>query len=350
MRLSKHAARAGVVLASLLSPAAACRAQGEIRMGFLSQEIAPFCVNTGAVHEAEMSPFSPESGGVKLKKILVTVSQAPVMVSNGDLDVAECAGPSGLAQAWSKGGKNAVVVFVGSAKPAYVLIGGKGIKSLADLRGKVVGSPGPQSTATEASSLILRHGAGLTQDRDYKLVSAGTGGARAAAMAAGKIDAVPVYPPFSYRMIDDGFNLVGDQADHVPKYASGTIVANRAWATKNPDLLVALLKTFLRTGEWLRDPGKKEEVIARLAKTVTEGPEPMGADHARRFYKDVIEAGRVAFDGYADEATFQSNLDIMVERGVIAKEDAPPVREIVDYTWLNRARRELGLPEMPPIK
>ena len=337
-------------LLALAASTAACRAEPEIRMGLLSQEIAAFCVNTGGVHESDFTPFKPESAGLVLRKIQITVSQAPVMVSNGDLDIAECAGPSGVTQAWSKGGKNAIIVFVGSAKPSYLLVGGKSFASLADLKGKVIGSPGPQSTATEASSLILRRGANLIQERDYRLVSAGTGGARAAAMAAGKIDAIPTYPPFSYRMIDEGFKLLGDEADYVPKYVAGTIIANRAWAAKNADVLVALLKTFALSDKWLRDPAKKEEVIASLAKKVTEGPEAMGIDHARLFYKDVIEAGRVALNGYADKEAFQSNFDIMVERGVIAKEEVPEVRDIVDFSYLNRALRELGMAEVPEIK
>jgi ABC-type nitrate/sulfonate/bicarbonate transport system substrate-binding protein len=339
---------AGLAAAALCATAA--RAQTEIRMGFLSQDIAPFCVNTGTVHEEGLSPFKPEGPLVKLRKIQITVSQAPVMVSNGDLDTAECAGPSGLAQAWSKGGKNAVVVFVGSAKPAYVLIGGKNATTLADLKGKVVGSPGPQSTATEASTLILGRGAHLVAEKDYKLVSAGTGSARTAALMAGKIDAVPSFPPFSYRMVDDGFHVIGDEADYVPKYVSGAIIVNRAWAAKNADALVALLKTFLQTGEWMRDPSKKEAVIAAMAKTITEGGRMMGLEHARLFYRDVVEGGRIALDGYADAEAFQSNFDIMVERGAIARAALPKPADIVDFSYLNRARRELGLAEVPAFK
>ncbi len=339
---------AGGALA-LLS-AVSARAATEIRMGFLSQEIGAFCVNTGGVHEADLTPFPPESAAVALKRIQITVSQAPVMVSNGDLDLAECAGPSGLAQAWSKGGRNAVVVFVGSAKPSYVLMGGKNIKKLSDLKGKVVGSPGPQSTATESSALILRGGAGLASDIDYKVVSAGTGGARAAALAAGKIDAIPTYPPFSYRMEEEGFNMLGDEADYVPKYVAGTIIANKAWAAKNADALVALLKSFVQADAWMRDPANKQAVIASFAKNIVEGPAPMGPAHAERFYRDIVEGGRLALNGYADEEAFKTNFRVMVERGSIAAADLPPLRDVVDYTYLNRALRELGKPEVPMIQ
>jgi ABC-type nitrate/sulfonate/bicarbonate transport system substrate-binding protein len=325
-------------------------AQTEVRVGMLSSEIATFCVNTGGLHQAAFSPYPPEASGLAFHKIHINVSQAPVTVSGGDLDMAECEGPSGLVQAWTKGARNAVVVFVGSVKPNYVLVGGKSIKSLKDLKGKAIGSPGPQSTATEASTMILKRGAGLVLDRDYKLVSAGTGGARAAALAAGKIDAIPTYPPVSYKMISDGFHLLGDEADYVPLYVSGAMVVNKTWAAKNGDALVALLKTFIQTGTWLRDPARKQEVIASIAKHIFEGPKPMGMEHARQYYKDVIEMQRVAFNGYAPPEAYMSNLEIMTERGMLAKKDYPPLRDIVDYSYLNRALKELGMPPVPEIK
>ncbi len=328
----------------------AARAQTEVRLGVLSPEITAFCLSPGGLLEPAFSPFPAEVPGVKFRKIQVSISQAPVVTSSGDIDMAECAGPDGLIQAWRKGAKNAVMVFVATPKPAYVLIGGKNIKSMRDLEGKTVGSPGPQSTAGQTAITILQRGAGLAEGKDYKIVSTGAGSARDAALAAGKIDAIPSFAPLSYKLVDEGLNQIGDLADYVKYHVTGTILVNKTWAEKNSDALVAILKSFVQTGRWLRDPANKDAVLASLASRVMEGPAPMGAEHAKRFYHDIIEQGRISVDGYAPPEAFMSNLEIMTERGAIKKEEYPSLRELVDYSYLNRALQELGSPPVPAIR
>jgi ABC-type nitrate/sulfonate/bicarbonate transport system substrate-binding protein len=322
------------------------RADTTIRLGMLSPEIPPFCLNTGGLHDPTLSPYSPQVPGVSFTKVQISVSQAPVAVSGGDLDMAECAGASSIIQAWMKGAKNVVLVYVGSAKPSYVLIARKGINSLTEMKGKSIASPGPQSTATEASMTIMSRGGHFTVGTDYKLVSTGTGGARAAALSVGKIDAVPSFPPFSYKLIDEGFRQVAQQSDWAPEYVAGSLLVNRQWAARNSDTLVAILKTFIQTGNWLKDPKNKDAVIQAFATKVKEGASPMGPDHAKRFYADVVEGKRVAFEGYAPPSAFQSNEEIMAERSG-SKEQYPPLHEVVDYSYLNRALKELGMAPVP---
>jgi hypothetical protein len=43
----------------------------------------------------------------------------------------------------------------------------------------------------------------------------------------------------------------------------------------------------------------------------------------------------------------RANLDILKERGYITDAQIPPLGQVVDFSYLNEARRELGLPPAP---
>jgi len=333
-------------LACCLSAAFAGRAAADvrvIRMAFPEPEFAPLCVPSWYARVGG-APTSFKQVNIAVTPIQLAVPQTPVAVHTGDVEVGDCAGLSVIVQAWNKGATDLVIVYAGAVKPLYVLIGSKKITRLDDLKGGKLGAPSPQSTAGEAIAEILKRGAGLLPGRDYTFVSAGTASARAAGLTVGTIDATSSLAPLSYKLVDDGLTLVADEMTYVPQYVSGLLFTTRGWAQKNRDTLVALIKTVVATGEWLGNPANKDAVLSLLAKTEYRARTPMGDAYARRFYADFIEAKRIAFGGYADEAAFRANLDIMADQGYLKKATFPPLDQMVDYGYLNQARRELGLP------
>jgi ABC-type nitrate/sulfonate/bicarbonate transport system substrate-binding protein len=332
---------AGCLVATLATSAAA--EQRVVRMAFPQPEFAPLCVPTWYARVGG-APTSFKDVNISITAIQLAVPQTPVAVHTGDVDVGDCAGLSVIAQAWGKGATDLVIVYAGAVKALYVLIGSKKIAKLADLKGGKLGVPSVQSTAGEAVSEVLKRGAGLLPGRDYTFVSTGTAVARAASLAVGSIDGTSSLAPLSYKLIDDGFPLVADEMNYVPKYVSGILFTTRSWAQKNRDTLVALLKNAVQIGEWLGNPANKDAVLGVLAKTEYLAHTPLGDSYARRFYADMIDAKRIAFGGYADEDTFQANLDIMADQGYLNRATFPPLDKLVDYSYLNEARRELGLP------
>jgi ABC-type nitrate/sulfonate/bicarbonate transport system substrate-binding protein len=147
-------------------------------------------------------------------------------------------------------------------------------------------------------------------------------------------------------LIDTGYPVLGTEKQYGSNYVQGTLVVNRAWAQSHRDVLVAMLKTMLQTGRWLRDPSKKNEVIAKLA-DVTMDNAKLGPDYARRIYADTIAVdGGVNESVAADRALFQGTVSLMVERGLLPKAEYP-LDKMVDYSFLNEARRQL---RMPPVR
>jgi ABC-type nitrate/sulfonate/bicarbonate transport system substrate-binding protein len=339
---SLFAAAVVIAICPLNASLVAAAEKTEVRMSILTPDITSFCLTSSIARHKDAGKFSFENDNIDLRQIKVSVSQNPIVVNNGDVDIGECAGVSVLTHAWNKGAKNVVAVAVGATKPAYTIIGNKNIKNMSDLRGAKIGIPGVQSTAAEAVEMSLKRGANLLPKRDYTFIAAGGGSARVAALMAGKIEAIPTFPPFNYRLIDEGYNEVADEMDYVPKYVSGMIIVNRPWAEKNGKVLVDMLKRMIMAGDWLKDPANKDEVIAWLAKGFRVAGKPMGKKYATRYYNDVVGKGRVSYDGYADAETLMANLDILSERGYLKKDEYPPLGTLVDYRWLNQALQEMG--------
>jgi hypothetical protein len=104
---------------------------------------------------------------------------------------------------------------------------------------------------------------------------------------------------------------------------------------------------MLQLGHWLKQPANKDAAIAKMAANVTEGTNTIGPDYARRLYTDTVAVNGGVVDGaFADRKMFASTLDLLAERGLITKADYPPLDQIVDYRYLNEARRQLGMPDV----
>jgi ABC-type nitrate/sulfonate/bicarbonate transport system substrate-binding protein len=315
-----------------------------IRIASVTQEVEAWCLSTGFMYAPAFLPGALKAPA-DFETVLLSPPQAVIAVNAGDVAMDECTSLGSVTQAWKQGAHNVVIVAVTGIEPVYSLIGAKGLKRLDELKGKTLGANGMATTATQAVIAILQKGANLMPERDYTFVSAATGSARVAALISGKIDGISSYPPYSYKLADDGYPILAGERQFVPNYVQGVLAVNRDWASKNRPVLVATLKTMLQAGKWLKDPKKKDEIIAKLADNMTMAGAKVGTDYARRIYSDVIAVNGGVVDGlYGDRALFTSTLDLLAERGLIAKSDYPPLDKAVDYSYLNAARRELGMP------
>lgn len=310
-----------------------------------TDSITAFCMTTSILRHEKFPQIRNELG-LKFEDVALQISQTPIAVSSGDLYVGECSGVSTVTNAWNKGAKNISIVAVGANAPVYQLVAQSSIKELKDLKGKNIGTPGMQSASTEAVEMILLRGADMRQPKDYSLVQTGSGSARVAALQAGKVDAIPTFAPNTYELADKGFTILADERDFVPQYVSGVHIINEEWAAKNRDAVVQFLKGIIKVGQWLENPANKDEVIKWIGANYKSGGKPIGPDYAKKLYDDLIVKKRLSFNGYAPEESVRANLDILKIRGFIKDEEIPPLGEIFDFSYLNQALKELGLPEV----
>jgi len=344
--MNVRAVAAALALAAITGSSAGAADRPSIKIASVTNELGAWCLEDGFMYQPTfVAPGS--SSPADFQPVLLSTSQAVIATDTGELPLDECMGLGTLVQAYNKGAHHVAIVAVTGIEPSYWLLGSKNVKKLADLKGRNLASNGPQTTATQAVIAILQRGAHLAPDKDYTFVAAGNAGARAAALAAGKIDGISAAQPYVYNLIDEGYPVLATERQFVPDYVLGTLAVNKDWAEKNRPLLVAILKTMLQLGHWLVVPANKDAVIAKLADDMTEGTNKIGMEYARRMYTDTVSVkGGVVDGGFADRKLFTSTLDLLAQRGLLTKSDYPPLDQIVDYRYLNEARRQLGMPEV----
>jgi len=140
------------------------------------------------------------------------------------------------------------------------------IKSAADLKGKNVGISAFGSETDIAISLALKK---LGLDRkDVTILQIGGSSQRFAALAAGRIDAVPLLEPTITMAKEKGFNPILDLAAQKTPWIFDSVVVTRIYMQQNGETLTRFVRAYL-AGAYLAlsDEKKAKEEIAKRFKT-----------------------------------------------------------------------------------
>jgi NitT/TauT family transport system substrate-binding protein len=155
--------------------------------------------------------------------------------------------------------QNAPLRIISGIQPYmdYTLIGGRGINTVNDLKGKVVGVTGPGGVAEFASVEGLAK-KGMVRDRDYKILyGVGNSPARANALESGKIQA----SPFSYlerlTLESKGFSILFDIGEVIPGFPFVVIVSSTQKIERDPEDIVALLRAINKGLDFLKNNREK---------------------------------------------------------------------------------------------
>jgi len=148
--------------------------------------------------------------------------------------------------------------------PPYSVYGKPGLKSLKDLKGKIISIGGVKDiTRIYLERMMVPNG---LKPADYDLVFAGTAAARFAALASGAVDATILVPPFSFKAEGSGFSSLGALSDYVTDMPFTGYSANTAWAKSHKPALVAFLKGVAKGVDYFNDPANRTEAIDILVK------------------------------------------------------------------------------------
>ena len=181
----------------------------------------------------------------------------------GSLDVALSVGITDPIRAIDKGAPLALIRIVGKAAP-YVLIGKPGLKSIADLKGKII-SVGADNDITTRYFERMVAANGLKKG-DYDTVPAGVAAARFAALKANVVDAAIVLPPLNFQAAAAGFVTLGYAADYVKDMPFTGMAVHRRWAAANMSAAKRVLAATDKSIAWLADPSHRAEAIELLVK------------------------------------------------------------------------------------
>ena len=156
--------------------------------------------------------------------------------------------------------------------PPYALVGQAGIKTLEELKGKVISVGGAKDiTRIYVERMLAPNG---VKPGEFDMVFAGATSARASALLAGAVDAAILLPPFNFQAEAQGFTNLGLTVDYAPELPFSGTVVNKAWAARNQALAAAdCCGRTPRASPGSRTSKNRDEAIAILVEASSLKPD-----------------------------------------------------------------------------
>jgi NitT/TauT family transport system substrate-binding protein len=201
---------------------------------------------------------------VKPDLVYIQSSAAVIQqLSAGSLDMSMSTGIVDPIRAIDQGAAIALTRFEVQVPP-YALLAKSSIKSLQDLKGKIVSVGGPKDITRLYVDRMLAPQGLKTGDYDYHYAGATT--ARAQALLSGAVDAAILLPPSNFQIQNQGYNDLGLAMQYAPELAFSGTVVNKAWAARSADVLKRVLAAQSKSTEYLYDSKNRTEVVNILVK------------------------------------------------------------------------------------
>jgi ABC-type nitrate/sulfonate/bicarbonate transport system substrate-binding protein len=192
-------------------------------------------------------------------------------LASGELDLADYGVDNAIAMV-ENAGVDVILVAATDFTPTELMVQPE-IKSLADLRGKIVLVDAPNTQNALALKKILST-VGLKAGIDYQMKEIGGTSARVAAMLKQKeFAATMASGQTAAQARQDGLVSLATTANIFGPMLRYGVFARRQWARENSDLLVRYLAAHIEAQRWIMNPANKERVIdivARQAKLPRE--------------------------------------------------------------------------------
>ena len=153
--------------------------------------------------------------------------------------------------------------FMGVDTGFLSLVASPGIKTIQDLRGKIVSVDAMTTGYAFVLYEILRRN-GLERNTDYELVSAGGMVQRWNGLREGRHHATLLSAPYNLIASNAGFSRLVRATDVIGPYQGNVAATRRSWAANNADKIVGYIRGFRESGAWLYDPANRTEAVEIL--------------------------------------------------------------------------------------
>jgi NitT/TauT family transport system substrate-binding protein len=204
-----------------------------------------------------------EAEGVKIDLLYVQSSAQMVQqLTAGSAGISISTGLVDPMRAIAMGAPIAVVRIEVQAPP-YALLAKPAIKSMRELKGKVISLGGAKDiTRIYVERMLEPNG---VKPGEFDMVFAGATVARASALLAGAVDAAILLPPFNFQTEAAGFSNLGLTVDYLPDLPFSGITVNVRWANEHKALLQRILAAHTRSVAWFEDGHNRNEAVRILA-------------------------------------------------------------------------------------
>lgn len=298
-------------------------ASKKVRMGIQSTNIGflPF-------HVAYHKGFYREQG-IDLETIFMSTQAVNAAFVRGDIDYS--AAVNGIIQTIVRGAP-AKILACAVDRPLQSFISKKEIRSARELKGKKIGGSTPGGTASLMADLALKH-FGLEPGRDVVVVP--LRGNRVAALETGAVDAALLGVPENIIAVDKGYNellFLGDIVNF-PQNGFGASVKK---IQNSPEEVYGMVRATLHGLLFSLDDRNRDEVINIILKQWQLTDKRLAAEMLRQLNRGVTR------DMSAKSEGMQLMIDLVREDSKVSQPFT--VAQVVDYSFLEKARRDLNVP------
>ena len=294
----------------------------KVRMGIQSTNIGflPF-------HVAYHKGFYREQG-IDLETIFMSTQAVNAAFLRGDLDYS--AAVNGIIQTTIRGAALKVLMCV-VARPLQSFVARKELREPRDLKGKRIAGSTAGGTATVMADLALRH-FGLEPGRDVAVVP--MAGNRLTALESGAVDASLLGVPENIIALEKGYNEILFMGDIVnfPQNGFGASVKK---IQESPDEVYGMVRATLRGLVFSLDLRNREQVLDIIMKQWKLTDRRLAGEMLRYLGRGVTRDASVTPEG----------IQLIID---LARKDARvsqpfTVAQVVDFSFLEKARRDLNL-------
>ena len=311
---------------ALVNPSAVQAQSGlkKVRMGSSSTNVSFLAIYT-ALHRGF---FKDE--GIDLEIVFMPANLASAAVLNGDLDYNGAV--TGTIGAAVRGQPMKVLLFT-VAKPLLFLMSKKDIKDIKQLKGKKIAGSSPGGSATLLANQALKQ-IGLEPGKDVSVLQmSGNAASRYAVLESGIVDASLLSVPENIIAQEKGYHellFLGDVVEF-PQNGFGT---SEKRIRENPDEVYRMVRATLRGLQFVWDKNNQEAVTNILMKQWKVNDRKMATEMARQVNRVLTK------DAYVKPESVQVLIDLARDSAKVTKPVS--VADVVHYTFLDKARKELG--------
>lgn len=251
------------------------------------------------------------------------------LITRGEIDFAD-GDPSAYIPGISNGVPAKLVGNMWRYSGCYWLIAKDGIDSIADLKGKTVGTAAAAG-GMKLSVLKMLESEGLGED-DVELVANGIYQGAYASFTSGEVDATIIHNPYAALAEGTG-HILGRAWDYIPDYYTGTLIASDRIINEEPEKLQRVITAYYKVHEEVKNE-YFDEFIAWAAEKMNTDEEVM---------RNAVESEIDVWTDYPVIPVDRVNntIDILHQYGWL--DENVTAEGTYDNTFAEKAAEELGL-------
>ncbi len=276
---------------------------------------------------AQVKGFYREEG-LNVETILIRGAVGLQALVGGSVDYTSA---SGATIAAAVRGLPVKLVFIGSAKPQFDLMAQPQIRSVAELRGKLVGISSRGGAIDLLTQAILQKN-GLAPNKDVTSIVVGGQEETALALRTGRIAAGLFTPPRPSILEREGHNRIAYSGDYMATYPTGGIGVTDEKIKADPAEVLAFVRASLRGLLYAK------QNRAEAAKIIGEYLGVKDASLSEQILD--VYVSRISAAGSADEPWMKGAIEFTQKSlGGVDKEVAPA--RVFDFSFAQKAAASL---------